>query len=208
MNVSNTPESRRYPLASTRGERAERAIADSVLDLIDECGVAELTMDKVAARARVGKPTIYRRWSNKAEMVAFAFSNIGPPLVLDPALDLRSNMIAVLENLRSRMTDTRHGRAWRKLLGSEDEYGQALRQYVRQYLGIRRAELAALVEEHIASGEYDARIEVDTLMRILANAMLGSLMMPDEPESTSDPATLVDLALFGGLPPRGNFSTS
>lgn len=93
---------------------------NSALDLIDECGVADLTMDKVAARARVGRPAIYRRWSNKAEMVAFAFSNIGPPLVLDPTLDLRTNMIAVLENLRSRMTDTQHGRAWRKLLELRD----------------------------------------------------------------------------------------
>ena len=62
----------------------EEQILDATVDLLLEVGYDRLTMDSVAARARAGKATLYRRWSSKQRLVVDAVNrskraNIGPP---------------------------------------------------------------------------------------------------------------------------------
>ena len=47
-----------------RSEQAEQAIIEATLDLFGEQGFEGVCVEAVAARAGVGKATIYRRWSN------------------------------------------------------------------------------------------------------------------------------------------------
>lgn len=55
-----------------RDGRLHRAILDATRELLTTGSYAELSMESVAARARVGKKTLYRRWSSKAPLVAEA----------------------------------------------------------------------------------------------------------------------------------------
>ena len=57
------------PDPARRSERSRRAILDAALELLTEHGYAELTIEAVAARAGVGKQTIYRWWSGKGAVV-------------------------------------------------------------------------------------------------------------------------------------------
>jgi AcrR family transcriptional regulator len=50
-------------------EQVDEAVAVAVRELLDEVGYRGLSIDRVAARAGVGKAGIYRRWRTKAEMV-------------------------------------------------------------------------------------------------------------------------------------------
>src|SRR5256885_11848045 len=45
------------------------------MDLLAEIGYARLTMEQVAARARVGKASVYLRWPNKVALVAEAIQH-------------------------------------------------------------------------------------------------------------------------------------
>jgi len=54
---------------SARGAGREQAICTSVLELLNETSYESITMDAVAARAKASKATIYRRWSNKDELI-------------------------------------------------------------------------------------------------------------------------------------------
>jgi AcrR family transcriptional regulator len=51
-----------------RGEARTQAILDATIELIAEVGFDRMTMDKVAARAKASKATIYRRWSDKTAL--------------------------------------------------------------------------------------------------------------------------------------------
>ena len=54
-------------------------IRAAVLELLAEVGYDQLTMEAVAARARAGKGTIYRRWPSKADLVVDAINDLKPP---------------------------------------------------------------------------------------------------------------------------------
>src|SRR6266536_3507210 len=58
-----------------RSEQAEQAIVEATLDLFAEQGFEGVCVEAVAARAGVGKATIYRRWPNKEELLLAALSS-------------------------------------------------------------------------------------------------------------------------------------
>lgn len=57
------------PDATRRSERSRQAILASTRELIVELGYAKVSIDAIAARAGVGKQTIYRWWPNKGAVV-------------------------------------------------------------------------------------------------------------------------------------------
>src|SRR5579863_5322517 len=63
-----------------RSERAERAIIDAALSVFAESGPEGLCIEQVAARAGVGKATIYRRWPGKEDLLLDAIATVKSPL--------------------------------------------------------------------------------------------------------------------------------
>lgn len=61
------------PDSSRRSDRSRRAICDAALALLGEVGYARTTIEGIAARAGVGKQTIYRWWPSKAAVLMEAF---------------------------------------------------------------------------------------------------------------------------------------
>src|SRR5215210_6663760 len=67
-----------------RSAEADRAIVGAALDLAAEGGLTRMTIEGVAARAGVGKATIYRRWSSKEELFADALRSVAADMELPP----------------------------------------------------------------------------------------------------------------------------
>lgn len=68
----------RRPPVKTRGRfdpSLDAVILDAALQGLTEHGYDRMTMDDIAARARVGKAAIYRRWPSKAAVVADAIAH-------------------------------------------------------------------------------------------------------------------------------------
>src|SRR4051812_2052510 len=65
---TKAPEAR-TPDPARRSDRSRRAILDAALALVGEVGYNRLTIEAIAARAGVGKQTIYRWWPSKAAVL-------------------------------------------------------------------------------------------------------------------------------------------
>ena len=80
--ASGNPGDRRGP-GRPRSADADKAIVEATLEMLADEGYYALSLEAVAARAGVGKATIYRRWPGKRELVgdALATLNEGMPEV-------------------------------------------------------------------------------------------------------------------------------
>jgi AcrR family transcriptional regulator len=145
-----------------RDPEVDEAILTAAMDLLAEIGYARLTMDQVAARARVGKASLYLRWPNKVALVAEAIQRHSAvvPDIPDTG-SLREDMRAFLRALlRSKTAAQRAVAAVSGEIASNPELAKAWRQGVA---GTLLACTRAIVERAIASGELPMASDVDLL---------------------------------------------
>ncbi|MHA6761566.1 TetR/AcrR family transcriptional regulator [Streptacidiphilus sp. PAMC 29251] len=93
-----------------RDANRDSAILDAALQLLTEVGYDQLSMESIAARAAVAKTTIYRRYSDKAALVAAAVkhrSSSTPPQARSG--DLRENLLAVVGWLAQQIAEQEIG---------------------------------------------------------------------------------------------------
>lgn len=101
-----------------RSERARAAVLNAADDLLVEVGYAALTMKGIAERAGVGRQTVYRWWSNKAEILYEASAidaqqELSVPLSGEPSRDLATYLDAFV----SFLVNSDAGAAYRALIG-------------------------------------------------------------------------------------------
>jgi AcrR family transcriptional regulator len=84
-----------------RGEELEHAVLNAAWDELVDVGFASLTMESAAARARTGVAVLYRRWSNKDELVMAALQHYGRmrQIEIPDTGTLRGDMLALLGNV-------------------------------------------------------------------------------------------------------------
>ncbi|WP_369395532.1 TetR/AcrR family transcriptional regulator (plasmid) [Streptomyces sp. CG1] len=116
MQAEATGRSRATALGETpvmgrpRDAKRAAAILDATLRLLTEVGYDQLSMEAVAARARVGKTTIYRRYRDKAALVAAAVDHRAggtPPTTRSG--DLRENLLATVQWLAQEIAEQEVG---------------------------------------------------------------------------------------------------
>ncbi|MFG3437123.1 TetR/AcrR family transcriptional regulator [Nonomuraea sp. NPDC047897] len=91
----------KHPNPARRSERSRQAILSAARELTSEMGYAKLTIEAIAARAGVGKQTIYRWWPSKGAVVLDAFlalSEAGPEqsMALPDTGDLEADLKVVM----------------------------------------------------------------------------------------------------------------
>ena len=98
-----TAESAELPakLGRKRDHTRDPEILDAALDVLAEVGYDGMTVDMVAARAKAGKATVYRRWASKAELVIDAVACM-KKIDLDPSHlpdtgTLRGDLLAMIK---------------------------------------------------------------------------------------------------------------
>src|SRR5437764_7469664 len=93
-----------------RSDRAHRAILDAARELLVAGGFADLRLEHVAARAGVGKATIYRRWHSKEELALDLMLELASPNIPVVEIgDTRAELAAVVHNAMRALTDTEFG---------------------------------------------------------------------------------------------------
>jgi len=143
-----------------RSERARIAVLHAVDDLLVEVGYAAMTMKGIAERAGVGRQTVYRWWSTKAEIlfeasVIDAASELAP----DPRETTAEDLIAYLEAVARFLTVSAAGAAYRALLG-EAQHDPAVASLLAA-TDLLGDSARPVIERAIRRGDLPAQTDVD-----------------------------------------------
>ncbi|MFF3844082.1 TetR/AcrR family transcriptional regulator [Streptomyces sp. NPDC002328] len=86
-----------------RSEAVERAIIEGTMKLLEEgVPLGEVSIERIARTAGVGKAAIYRRWSGKEELFVDVLRAVEPEDLALPGTSLRDDLIVLLESMRRR----------------------------------------------------------------------------------------------------------
>ncbi|WP_188192993.1 TetR/AcrR family transcriptional regulator [Nonomuraea sp. SYSU D8015] len=190
------------PAGRPRSEKAEKAIIEATLDLIGEgMGVSELSIEAIASRAGVGKTTIYRRWSNKEDLVVDALATLKAPVPPLAGTSVRDDLISLLDTMRSEAGNPRSRCVINIAMSEADRYPQLMERFVKRAIEPRKAAMRDVIKRGIASGELRADLDVDMGMAILTGTMMWHTKWGPAGDLPADLAErIVDAALAGMTP--------
>ena len=141
-----------------RDAHRDEAILAAALEILNSEGYVGLTIEGVAARAGVGRPTIYRRWASKAELVVAAL--VDTVHIAVPDVDtgsLRRDLVAMQRRQVALMNSPESRRITAGLvadLATDPELGHT---YVSEYLVPRRAIVFRVLQRAVDRGELARR---------------------------------------------------
>ncbi|MER5380460.1 TetR/AcrR family transcriptional regulator [Streptomyces sp. NBC_00647] len=197
------------PDSTRRSEKSRRAIYAAALALVGEAGYPRTTIEGIAARAGVGKQTIYRWWSSKAEVLLDAFMDLGEqaaraagqePYEIPDTGDLAADLKLVLRATVDELLDPAFEVPSRAL---------AAEGLVNERLGAEF--VAKLLEPQLqlyvrrlrsAQAEGDVRRDVDPriALELFVSPLAQRWLQRTAPISYDYTDTLVDYALHGIAP--------
>jgi len=153
-----------------RDARCDQAILDATLELLVG-GIGNLSIDAVAARARVGKATIYRRWSTKEALVVEALGSDTVTITTPDTGTLRGDLEHYFHHVLERLADAKGSDVLPHLIEAAC-YDPVVRESLEHYITRRQTPVREVLSRAIARGELSAEVDVDVMVDLL----LGPLM--------------------------------
>ncbi|MBH1933431.1 TetR/AcrR family transcriptional regulator [Streptomyces sp. AV19] len=197
------------PDHTRRSERSRRAILDAALALSGESGYQRLTIEAIAARAGVGKQTIYRWWPSKAAVLLDAFIALGEeaaegetelPDTGDLEADLKLVVRATVDELNSPRYDAPSRALAAESVVNPELCAQFTQRVLEPQLQLYVRRLRAAQEAGQADPDADPRIALELIVGPLAHRwMLRTLPLTHEYADA-----VVELALRGIAPRRAS----
>jgi len=160
-----------------RSEQAHRAILESTLTLLGENGIAGLSIEAVAARAGVGKATIYRRWGSKEELILEALANMSPAGSPPDTGSLEGDLTALGEAQAARLSDSVLPRVAPRVLAESMGEPKLHALVIERMVGPLRAMLASLVERAVKRGELAPDTDVNHLVDLIHGTLVYRIML-------------------------------
>jgi AcrR family transcriptional regulator len=177
-----------------RVERSRRIILEAVLDELGDAGYGPMTIEGVAARAGVGKSTIYRHWPGKLELVEDAFRTLKAAVTVPDGGSFRDRVVSVIEQVASLIAASTYSACMPALIEAA-ERDPSVRDFHNRFSGERREVLVELLRSGVESGD----LRADSDPELLADALVGPLilrrLMLPEPCDPSLVPRLVDQVL-------------
>ncbi|MDI2124618.1 TetR/AcrR family transcriptional regulator [Yinghuangia seranimata] len=199
-----TPTSAPAPNAARRRESSRRAILTAAFELAGELGYAKLSIEAIAARAGVGKQTIYRWWPTKGAVLIDAFLLLSETEAGDTELpdtgDLEADLKAVLHATVTELNDPRIAEPMRALTvevatdpALAATYAERLDEPVRE---LKRHRLRAAQE----AGQLVDDVDLDTAIDVIWGPVLNRWLLRTGPLTHAYADSVVETALHSLRP--------
>ena len=164
-----------------RSEKARKAVIQSTLVLLKQVGFDGLAVESVAARAGVGKATVYRWWANKAELVIDAFASAVEDELRFPAAE------SVLESIHQQMVRwapifrSPLGQIVATVIGAGQSDPEILEAFRAHWVEPRRGEARKLLRQAIKEGEIRSDLDPDEVLDLLYGPLYLRLLLRHAP---------------------------
>jgi AcrR family transcriptional regulator len=186
-----------------RSALAERAILEATRDLLAEGGVGQLTVEGVAARARVAKTTIYRRYRSKYELALAVLIDMVEQMGGVPDLgDTRRELVAFVGGAIRVLDGTLMGRVMQGLvsdLAAEPDLAAAFRAGA---VARRRRAFGEILARAIERGDLRPDTDRELAYELLFGPVYYRFMLSGRPLDPRLPERVADalLAAFAPAP--------
>lgn len=185
----------------------DAVILAAALELFIAHGITGMSMEQVAKRAGVGKPTVYRRWATKEQLVADAIeADVGSDLQWPSPEEIRSQPADELARRNiAAAARTAAAPTFRALVaqiyGSAVTHPLLMQTYWDHYIQPRRRIVVAMLERAKADGAVDPAADPDVLVDMLAGAVTYRVLQPNPPNARQMKQYLESLYRQVGLLP-------
>lgn len=170
-----------------RDPAVDTAILTAALDLFIAQGISAMSMEQIAKRAGVGKPTLYRRWSTKEALVADAIESLVVADVTWPTrdeIDATPTYQLVERNISAAArtaADPRFRALIAQIYGSAVTHPQLMQTYWTHYIQPRRELAIAMLRRAQADGRIAPDTDLEVLVDMLAGGITYRVLQPDPP---------------------------
>jgi AcrR family transcriptional regulator len=191
------------PPASRKGRppsemaASHAAIIDAVYALLQEKSVRDLTMEEVAKRAKVGKPTLYKWWPTKATLVlAMLCERMAPNLEKPTGLSAEESLRFRVRRLIDAFNGP-FGKIVAGLIAEGQSEPAVLQEFFDRWVGPRRNATIADLQRGKNAGELRSEIEPELLNDAIFGAIYYRLLLRSGPLTKRFGEELVEHVLGG-----------
>jgi AcrR family transcriptional regulator len=179
-----------------RNVKSHQAILRATRELVRDTGYERLTIEGIAAKAGVGKSTIYRWWRSKGELVVEALAEILEAPPLPDSGDTRQDLTAIVHQAMAQYDDDTGARAVIAGLVSDMHHNPDLAKALRERLiRPRRAGNREAIERAIARGDLPAGTDIELAIDVLVAPIAYRALITDAPITGDLAVQLVDQIL-------------
>lgn len=193
VEVSSRTRDRGRP----RSDEVHQSILRAAYELLMEVGYAQLTIEGVAARADVGKPTIYRRWSNKARLVMDAFlAATKPELSFPDTGKVKEDICLQMRSLVKVMNSSR-GQVIATLIGGGQTDPEMIEAFRANWLSPRRFDCSQVLKKGMERGELRSDVDIEAAIDMLYSPLFYRLLLKHAPLTEDFVDELIDVVMLG-----------
>ena len=164
-----------------RSDEAHNAILEAALTLTREVGYDAVTIEAIAARAGVGKSTVYRRWPSKELVIAEGVTGLVRTVAPPDTGTVEGDVLVLM-----RVTTAMYGDAATGLLLSglvaamarSDRVADAVRS---GFVAVWRDATRTVLRRAIANGELRANVDIDLALDLLSGPLFYRYLMLGRP---------------------------
>jgi AcrR family transcriptional regulator len=165
------------PPGRPRSEEAHRAILDAAIDLFLEQGLEAMSIEGVAAKAGVGKTTIYRRWESKEELIVAAIDEVIFDVEATDTGSLRDDLIDVAVNVQTIFASSKGSRMFARMVPHVVADTPLGRAHHERIIGPRFARLEGIIARGIERGELRPDVNPEMVRALMVGPVLMWMLM-------------------------------
>ena len=201
MSTSKTKKARTTAKSGRGRPRSPETrvkILKAAYEILNEVGFMDLTIEGVAAKAGVGKPTIYRRWKTKSALAMDAFLEaVNPELAFPDTGEAKEDFREQMQKIVKLMNSPR-GEVLASVIGCGQADEELIAAFRENWLIPRRKDAKRIFQRGVERGELKENIDAEIAIDALYSPLFYRLLLKHQPLTDEFVNELIDVVI-GGL---------